>query len=85
MTLFPEDKPRPGRGRAVTAHAWIARRGRSAPWQSHVYAGGRRVHVLSTATRQREKALAFNRCHLLQVLSAKPAPAIEEVQLTLDP
>ncbi len=81
--LIPPEKGRPGRRRTVTANAWIARAGKRGPWQSHVYAGRGRVHVLSTGTPDRAKALRFNRCHLLQILHAKPATSNEEIQLPL--
>jgi hypothetical protein len=81
--LLPPEKGRPGRRRTVTANAWIDRRGKRGPWQSHVYAGCGRVHVLSAGTPDRAKALEFNRCHLLQILHAKPATPSEEVQLHL--
>lgn len=82
--LLPREKGKPGRIRTVTANAWISRRTRKAPWYSNVYAGNGRVHALSTGTLDRAKALHFNRCHLLQILHAKPVcSADDEVQLPL--
>ena len=67
--LLPREKSAPGRRRSVTASAWIARRQKHGAYYSNVYIGTGRVHSLSTSTMDREKALAFNRCHLLQLLN----------------
>lgn len=79
--LIPREKSAGGRRRAVTANAWIARRGKTGNYHSHVYLGGAgRVKVISTGTAERRKALEFNRCHLLHVLSGSPAAAISASQ-----
>jgi hypothetical protein len=69
--LLLKTKGKPGRPRTVTAHAWIDRKRPTEPWKSHVYVGNARVHVLTTATTDRTKALDFNRCHLIQALQSK--------------
>lgn len=63
--LLPKPKGKPGRQRTVTAKAWISRAKPGAAFSSKVSLGDGVVHVLSTSTRVRAKALDFNRCHLL--------------------
>lgn len=75
----------PGGKRSVTARAWIWREHRGAVFHSKVYVGGRRVHVMSTGTRNRVTALEFSRSHLLSLLSggASPLPEIAHAQSEL--
>jgi len=68
--LIPPPKLKPGRQRTVTAKAWISRASAGGVFQSKVSLGDGVVHVLSTKTRRRDKALCFNRCHLLHRLKS---------------
>lgn len=86
IDLLPRIKGKPGRPRTVSAHAWIDRKNARAPWKSNVYVGNGRVHVLSTSTMDRAKALDFNRAHLLHSLQSKIAqshPTESQIHLEL--
>jgi len=74
--LFHQPKLKSGRQRTVTAKAWISRARTGGVFQSKVSLGDGVVHVLSTKTRRRDKALAFNRCHLLHRLKENPKSQI---------
>ena len=71
--LLAKPKGTPGRQRTVTAKAWISRDKAGSIFRSKVSLGDGIVHVLSTSTARRDKALDFNRCHLLSRLSATTA------------
>lgn len=80
--LIPKPKGKPGRQRTVTAKAWISRAGKGGVFSSKVSLGDGVVHVLSTKTTRRSKALEFNLCHLRQRLapaqvSASAAAALQ--------
>ena len=83
--LIPLAPGKPGRRKTVTARAWLSRPGRRGMFQSHVSLGDGRVHTLTTATLRRDKALDFNRSHLLARLHATakgaPDPAAEQMDL----
>ncbi len=70
--LLPKPKGCPGRKRTVTAKAWISRRVRGGEFLSNVSLGDGRVHVLTTSTRRRSRALSFNLAHLLSKLRPLP-------------
>jgi hypothetical protein len=69
MDLLPRVNSAPGRKQTVTASAWIERPSRKANFISRVSLGKGRIYDLSTHTTLREKALEFNRCHLLSLLN----------------
>ena len=66
--LIPKLHGKPGRQRTVTAKAWISRVKSGGVFYSKVSLGDGMVHVLSTKTSRRGKALEFNLCHLRQRL-----------------
>lgn len=78
VDLIGKQPQRRGKKRVTTARAWISRDPNRPFWISNVYVGGSSVHSLSTKTKWRERALDFNRCHLMQALAKTSAPRIEK-------
>jgi hypothetical protein len=71
--LFEKMPGKPGRRQTVSASAWIEREDRKTPFQSMVSLGKGRVYRKSTRTKDRAKALDFNRAHLLEILLRGPS------------
>lgn len=83
--LIPRERQAAGRKQSVTARAWISRRDSKAIFVSKVSLGKGRCSTRQTETKNRRKALEYNRLHLIELLMrAKPklaAPSAEQVDL----
>ena len=73
MDLIPKEIGKAGRKQTVSARAWISREERGSNFMSNVSLGKGRAYKLNTETRNRSKALDFNRAHLLKLLLARPS------------
>ena len=87
--LIPRVPLRLGRKQSVTAKAWIIRRDSKSEFVSKVSLGKGRCSNRQTETRNRGKALEYNRLHLIELLmKSKPMPAAaraEQMDLLKDP
>jgi hypothetical protein len=82
--LIPKPKPIAGRKRNVTAKAWIVWRKATRDFVSKVSLGQGRIYERVTETGVRQKALDFNRAHLMELLNKRSgAPPVAELQLEL--
>lgn len=82
--LIPRTPQPPGRKQSVTAKAWITRANSKSQFTSKVSLGRGRCYTRHTETKNRKKALEFNRLHLIELLMQKvksPAPAAEQLEL----
>lgn len=83
--LIPRERQAAGRKQSVTARAWISRPNARAKFVSRVSLGKGRCSSRNTETKNRAKALEFNRLHLIELLmqpKSRPAAlAAQQVEL----
>jgi hypothetical protein len=72
--LIEKPRGRKGRRQTHTAKAWVERPTSKHHFISRVSLGKGRIYDRSTGTTRREIALAFNRAHLLELLTPKQKP-----------